>query len=774
MLDLIAHPRPLRLATLLAPLVLVAGAVADTYCIDYRDYPGRVADVPFVGSRDAARTGGDLRGLDTFDIADNGTLSFVAFGQDGMEIYDRDGFVGSFDDQEVIVHSITLTDDPNCIWIGGFDSISRVDVSDPANPMVVETIDLANASRIKSLAFSDNTLLARGEGDSYRIRLAGPCGPKLGEDAITNVAFASIGSDLENGLAAFVGTNSLAVGDFNANPPVILGPISVPGGVSGVVVYQGTVVIATMAGLRQYNAILQLLGQNTSVPNLLDVDTGRGSDDTDLVVALDTNGSAHLIDPVTLQRRASLAGPSDGVSLSSHDDAIAVRRDGSVSEEGLGFYRIGGVAFQPNATIDDTTVPSVVQIPYAYGVGTLALLIGDAGGMTGGRIFSKDVTDPTSPTTLDEIAAAAVTKMARFQENLRRGGALRGAPSTYFAVGSLVDFKILDATDPANLAIVGSLPGFSSEVAAAEDGSVVLRSTNAPGFHVVDVSDPASPFDRGFVATPNAINDMVVDGTWAVVATTGLTGRWDVSNPDAPVLEHATGLGGIRSVAASASADRYYLGSTGTAGRIVLYDFATQAELSSVNVGAGELSVYTHAPNPLTGGGAEFVYASDADRSMFVIDWTDPLNPELLGEYTDPAMVPRGIAATDEFVVLANGAFPGNVLILPAQTPGGGATDAPLIASNSGALLGAAWPNPFTSSTSIELMLNRVSDVRLDVFDVAGRRVHTLASTELGAGRHVFSWDGRSDVGAPVANGVYFVRAAAGGEVARKKLTVVR
>jgi hypothetical protein len=775
MLDLRARPPVLRSIALLAPFALASGVLADTYCINYRDYPGRVAEVPFVMSRHGNGAIDALRGVTEYDIAERGDLTFVARGPDGMHIYDRDGFVGSFDDVQVDVYSIALTDDPDCIWVGGLDSVSRVDVSDPVNPMVIETIVLPNSSKVDRLSYSNNTLLAHGEGDSYRVRLAGPCGPKLGEDAITNVVFASIGSDLENGIAAFVGTNSLAVGDFDANPPTIVGPTSVPGGVTGVAVMDGRIFVTTLAGLRVYNALLQLLGQNTSVPNLLGIDTARGTDDSDLVVVLDTNGRTHLLDADTFQRRASLAGPSDGVSLSSGGDAITVRRDGSTSVEGLGVYRVGGVAAPaPHATFE-AVVPVTVQVWRTF-IPQLVLLtlFTHSGGMTGGLAECADVTDPTNPTPVDQIDLPAVTKLARFQHDQRRGGAPRGVPSTYFAVGSLLDFKILDATDPANLAIVGSLPGSSSEVAAAEDGSLVLRSTNAPGFQVVDVSDPANPLDRGFVSTPNAINDMVVDGTRAVVATTGLTGRWDVSNPDAPTLEHATGLTGVRSVAASASADRYYLGSTGNGRRIVLYDFATQSELGSVNVGAGRLSVYTHAPGPLTGGGAEFVYASDADRSMFVIDWTDPMNPELLGEYTDPAMVPRGIAATDEVVVLANGAFPGDVLILPAQSTGGGATDAPLVTSAGGDWLGAAWPNPFASSTSIEMMLSRVADVRVDVYDVSGRRVSTLASAELGVGRHVFSWDGRSERGATVANGVYFVRVVAGDVVARKKVVVVR
>ncbi len=45
----------------------------------------------------------------------------------------------------------------------------------------------------------------------------------------------------------------------------------------------------------------------------------------------------------------------------------------------------------------------------------------------------------------------------------------------------------------------------------------------------------------------------------------------------------------------------------------------------------------------------------------------------------------------------------------------------------------------------------------LDVFDLAGRRVVTLHSGVLAAGRHAFRWNGAIDAG-PAAPGVYMVR----------------
>lgn len=46
----------------------------------------------------------------------------------------------------------------------------------------------------------------------------------------------------------------------------------------------------------------------------------------------------------------------------------------------------------------------------------------------------------------------------------------------------------------------------------------------------------------------------------------------------------------------------------------------------------------------------------------------------------------------------------------------------------------------------------------LSIFDVAGRRVRTLASGDLAAGIHWIDWDGRNDRGLTAASGVYVAR----------------
>jgi hypothetical protein len=83
-------------------------------------------------------------------------------------------------------------------------------------------------------------------------------------------------------------------------------------------------------------------------------------------------------------------------------------------------------------------------------------------------------------------------------------------------------------------------------------------------------------------------------------------------------------------------------------------------------------------------------------------------------------------------------------------------------------------PNPFSSTTSLEIGLARAGAVSLEVFDVAGRRVAEREIEGARAGWQRLVFDGRDDAGRPLASGVYFYRVSAPGEKAVTRKMVVR
>jgi len=73
--------------------------------------------------------------------------------------------------------------------------------------------------------------------------------------------------------------------------------------------------------------------------------------------------------------------------------------------------------------------------------------------------------------------------------------------------------------------------------------------------------------------------------------------------------------------------------------------------------------------------------------------------------------------------------------------------------------LRAATPNPFSGTTRLAVdMPADEGELRLDVFDVAGRHVRTLRRGPMSPGQDAVDWDGLDDHGARARGGLYVVR----------------
>lgn len=98
----------------------------------------------------------------------------------------------------------------------------------------------------------------------------------------------------------------------------------------------------------------------------------------------------------------------------------------------------------------------------------------------------------------------------------------------------------------------------------------------------------------------------------------------------------------------------------------------------------------------------------------------------------------------------------------PTDAPGGSAVGATRLAG--------AYPNPFRDDAAVHFDLAREGDVTLEVFDLRGARVRTLAHGAMAAGRHHVAWDGRDAGGRRMPGGVYLVRMLAPGYSGQAKV----
>lgn len=70
------------------------------------------------------------------------------------------------------------------------------------------------------------------------------------------------------------------------------------------------------------------------------------------------------------------------------------------------------------------------------------------------------------------------------------------------------------------------------------------------------------------------------------------------------------------------------------------------------------------------------------------------------------------------------------------------------------ASIGKPFPSPFSSSVTIPIEMESTANIRIEVFDMLGRPVHTIANSKFAKGTHRLQWAPEGNI----PNGIYTVR----------------
>jgi len=84
------------------------------------------------------------------------------------------------------------------------------------------------------------------------------------------------------------------------------------------------------------------------------------------------------------------------------------------------------------------------------------------------------------------------------------------------------------------------------------------------------------------------------------------------------------------------------------------------------------------------------------------------------------------------------------------------------------------YPNPFNPVTNIVYDIPEVTDVTLEIYNVMGQRVRTLAQGSHEPGRYQIVWNATNDFGQALSSGMYIYRIQAGDFVSVKKLVLMK
>lgn len=132
-----------------------------------------------------------------------------------------------------------------------------------------------------------------------------------------------------------------------------------------------------------------------------------------------------------------------------------------------------------------------------------------------------------------------------------------------------------------------------------------------------------------------------------------------------------------------------------------------------------------------------------------------------------------GLVSRLGFAVVVGFWAPGTAALLAVDPPGGDPGTPPQTTPIALRVFPAA-PNPLRDATSVALDLPEPARVQVEVFDLRGALLATVADALLPAGRHAFDWCAANAAGRRVGPGLYVMRVRTAGLESVQKIVVLR
>ena len=86
----------------------------------------------------------------------------------------------------------------------------------------------------------------------------------------------------------------------------------------------------------------------------------------------------------------------------------------------------------------------------------------------------------------------------------------------------------------------------------------------------------------------------------------------------------------------------------------------------------------------------------------------------------------------------------------------------------------SCFPNPFNPSILLEYKIGKRNHVRLDVYNILGKKMKSLVEEVQEAGNYYTKWDGNNGFNQPVPSGAYFLKIQSGEYHMIKKVTLIK
>ena len=156
--------------------------------------------------------------------------------------------------------------------------------------------------------------------------------------------------------------------------------------------------------------------------------------------------------------------------------------------------------------------------------------------------------------------------------------------------------------------------------------------------------------------------------------------------------------------------------------------------------------------------------------------WSETYGPDLIAFFS-AAQAPNGgyVLAGTEFPIDSNVDHPLIYLVKLAddRTPTDVNNNTPDLLPQR-VMLAQNYPNPFNPNTTIAFELPQPAHVKIELFNILGRKIRTLVDGSQSTGSHRIEWNGTDDADKMVATGIYLYRLEAGNIVQTRKMMLLK
>jgi hypothetical protein len=152
-----------------------------------------------------------------------------------------------------------------------------------------------------------------------------------------------------------------------------------------------------------------------------------------------------------------------------------------------------------------------------------------------------------------------------------------------------------------------------------------------------------------------------------------------------------------------------------------------------------------------------------AEWILGIVDVTNPENPTQLTTFTGKDRG-RGVSAENDKIFFADQTQ--GVWILRNNLITNIKDDTPIVYDYE---LSQNFPNPFNPITTIEFAIPDREKIKIEVYDLLGRKIETLIDNEIEAGKHQISFNATG-----LASGIYFYRLITSITTFTKKMMILK